>query len=55
MRYLMGIDLGTSSVKVLAADEKGNTLGIGQAGYEVITPGSGYAQQNPFCDVPEGL
>lgn len=47
MAYLMGIDLGTSSVKVLIADEKGKIKGIGQAGYEVKTPCPGYAQQDP--------
>ena len=47
MRHLMGIDLGTSSVKVMIADEKGNTKGIGQVGYEVLTPAVGYAEQDP--------
>ena len=47
MGYLMGIDLGTSSVKVLLADEKGRTKGIGQTGYGVSTPVIGYAQQDP--------
>ena len=47
MRYLMGIDLGTSSVKALITDEKGNPKGIGQKGYEVQTPIVGYAQQDP--------
>ena len=43
----MGIDLGTSSVKALITDEKGNPKGIGQKGYEVQTPIVGYAQQDP--------
>ena len=47
MGYLMGIDLGTSSVKVLLADAEGRTKGIGQVGYEVLTPEIGYAEQNP--------
>ena len=47
MGYLMGIDLGTSSVKVLLADAEGKTMGIGQVGYEVLTPELGYAEQNP--------
>ena len=47
MNCLMGIDLGTSSVKVLITDEKGNLLGLGSAGYIVETPKPGYAQQDP--------
>ena len=47
MGYLMGIDLGTSSVKVLVADEAGEVKGIGQIGYEVLTPQVGYAEQDP--------
>lgn len=47
MGYLMGIDLGTSSVKVLIVDESGKTMGIGQSGYEIMTPKMGYAEQEP--------
>lgn len=47
MGYLMGIDLGTSSVKVLVTDAAGVTKGIGQVGYEILTPEIGYAEQNP--------
>lgn len=47
MGYLMGIDLGTSSVKVLIADEAGAAKGIGQVGYEVLTPQVGHAEQDP--------
>lgn len=47
MGYFMGIDLGTSSVKVLLADAEGNAKAIGQVGYEVLTPQIGYAQQRP--------
>lgn len=47
MGYLMGIDLGTSSVKVLITDVSGAAKGIGQAGYEILTPEMGYAEQDP--------
>lgn len=47
MRYIMGIDLGTSSVKALIVDEVGNIHGVGQVGYEILTPENGYVQQNP--------
>lgn len=46
MSYLMGIDLGTSSVKALITDEKGKIKGLGQAGYEVKTPNPGFAEQD---------
>ena len=47
MTYLMGIDLGTSSVKALITDEHGRTYGFGQIGYEVLTPRTGWAEQDP--------
>lgn len=47
MDYLMGIDLGTSSVKVQISDTAGRAKGIGQVGYEVKTPRIGYAEQDP--------
>jgi len=42
----MGIDLGTSSVKALIMDTDGNMVGLGQEGYDVQTPSSGYAEQD---------
>jgi xylulokinase len=47
MSYFMGIDLGTSSVKVLISDERGAVYGVGQKGYPVDTPKMGYAEQDP--------
>lgn len=47
MGYIMGIDLGTSSVKVLITDDAGLTKGMGQTGYEIDTPEIGYAEQSP--------
>lgn len=47
MGYLMGIDLGTSSVKVLITDASGKVKGIGQVGYEILTPEMGHAEQDP--------
>lgn len=47
MAYLMGIDLGTSSVKAMISDEFGNTLALGHAAYEVIQRKAGYAEQDP--------
>ncbi len=47
MDCFMGIDLGTSIVKVLVADKHGKTMGIGQSGYGVLIPETGRAEQNP--------
>lgn len=47
MRYLAGIDLGTSSVKVLIMDTEGNSLAVTHAEYDVMTPKMLYAEQNP--------
>lgn len=46
MSYLMGIDLGTSSVKALVIDYNGNTIAIGQEAYPISTPHEGYAEQD---------
>lgn len=45
-QYLMGIDLGTSSVKVLLIDEAGNTLGIRANSYEIQSCRPGWAEQD---------
>lgn len=46
MSYLMGIDLGTSSVKAGIMDFDGKIVGMGQEGYDVQTPCSRYAEQD---------
>ena len=43
----LGIDLGTSSVKVLALDGQGHTLALGKAGYPVESPQPGWAESDP--------
>ena len=47
MGYLAGIDLGTSSVKVLLMDPDGRTLAVSSRGYDVMTPKLSYAEQEP--------
>ena len=47
MACLLGIDLGTSSVKALLVDQEGHTLGIGSAEYPVLMPQPDYAEQDP--------
>lgn len=43
----LGIDLGTSSVKVLAVDHNGTILGESTREYPVYYPKSNWAEQNP--------
>jgi xylulokinase len=45
--YLLGIDLGTSRVKVLLVDEEGELLGSGEQAYPILTPQPGWVEQNP--------
>lgn len=45
--FLLGIDLGTSSVKVLLMDIEGNVLTVQQEGYDIFAPQKGYAEQDP--------
>ena len=44
---VMGIDLGTSSVKVLILDAQGSTLSVGKADYAVMAPQPGWAEGDP--------
>ncbi|GHO97619.1 sugar kinase [Reticulibacter mediterranei] len=44
---LLGIDLGTSAVKVMVLDEQGHTLGIGRADYRVLAPQPGWSESDP--------
>ncbi|MGI8642801.1 MAG: xylulokinase [Thermomicrobiales bacterium] len=46
-RAYAGIDLGTSSVKVVVVDDVGNVLGAGQADHPVQRPHPGFAEQEP--------
>ncbi len=45
----LGIDLGTSSIKLLLADENGNVLATHSESYPVSYPQDGWSEQNP-CD-----
>lgn len=44
---LLGIDLGTSSVKAIVLDEQGQELSQGKAEYEVTSPQPGWAESDP--------
>jgi xylulokinase len=44
---LLGLDLGTSSIKVVVMSDEGRILGMASAEYPILTPEPGYALQNP--------
>ncbi|MDQ3361091.1 MAG: FGGY family carbohydrate kinase, partial [Actinomycetota bacterium] len=44
---LLGLDLGTGSVKALLLAEDGAVLGEGSASYPVRSPRSGWAESHP--------
>lgn len=47
MTLLAGIDLGTSSVKVVVIDDRGRILASAGRGYGIDSPGPGAAEQGP--------
>lgn len=47
MAYLMGIDLGTSSLKVIIIDFLGNMKALSARQYKFDSPYNGYAEQQP--------
>ena len=58
MSNFIGIDLGTSSVKILLTDERGKILASSTRPYDVYRPQEGWSEQDPeewFQAVLEGL
>ncbi len=47
MKYYIGIDLGTSSLKLLLVDEKGKKINSVTEEYPVYYPHSGWSEQHP--------
>ena len=47
MSYYIGADLGTSSLKLLLVDEKGNILSKASKEYSVCYPSPGWSEQDP--------
>ena len=47
MAYLMGIDLGTSSLKTLVADEDGHVVAEAAEAYQFDSPYGGFSEQDP--------
>ena len=48
MTYLIGIDIGTSAAKVIAADQNGRVAASKSAEYPLYTPRPGWAEQDPI-------
>lgn len=47
MSYLMGVDLGTSSVRTMIMDDDGGIKAVCKEDYEISIPQIGYAEQDP--------
>lgn len=47
MKYVIGIDLGTSATKTVLFDEKGTTVASASREYDLLQPHNGWAEQNP--------
>ncbi|MDP9345091.1 MAG: xylulokinase [Actinomycetota bacterium] len=47
MTRIVGLDIGTSSVKGLAVDGSGTVLGVAERGYPLSTPRPGWSEQDP--------
>lgn len=47
MEYTLGIDLGTTGVKVLAVAQTGEVIASGNGGYPLLTPRPNWAEQDP--------
>src|SRR5687767_4211898 len=45
--YILGIDIGTGSVKAVAVNPKGKVISSLQSFYETIQPHPGYSEQDP--------
>ncbi len=43
-KYLLGVDVGTTSIKVAIIDENAKVLGMSSSSYKLITPNQDYAQ-----------
>ena len=47
MKYLIGLDVGTSGAKCIIIDEKGKVVASSTQEYPLYTPRPGWAEQNP--------
>ena len=46
MRYMIGIDLGTSSLKTVIIDERGELTAVASRGYQFQSPCNNYAEHD---------
>ncbi|MBI5959239.1 MAG: xylulokinase [Chloroflexi bacterium] len=46
---VLGLDLGTQSCKCIILDAEGQFLGVGQQGYDLLTPRPHWVEQDPQC------
>jgi xylulokinase len=49
MKYLLGVDIGTSACKTALFDRDGRTIAQANADYQVSYPHPGWAEQQPEC------
>ena len=47
MNYILGVDLGTSSLKGVVFDRNGNFIDEASSSYDVLNPKKGYSEQDP--------
>ena len=47
MKYYIGVDLGTSAVKLLLMDQEGQVVNIASREYPLSFPHPGWSEQNP--------
>ena len=47
MKYVIGVDLGTSAVKILLVNQNGEVCQEVSKSYPLINEKSGYSEQNP--------
>jgi xylulokinase len=47
MKYLLGLDVGTTSVRTILIDENAKLISISNSDYRLITPKPGWAEQIP--------
>ncbi len=47
MKYVIGIDLGTSAVKTVLVDTKGEICAVVSKNYPLLHEKTGYSEQNP--------
>ena len=49
MKYLLGVDLGTSGTETVLFDEQGTSISSSTIDYTLEQPNNGRASQNPIA------